>query len=203
MWDMWGRPNIGFEISVRHHLRKRAKKMPDTKIEPINTDPALAKEKTNSSVDEFEVSRNHDEAKNAAAAAKTAKEESSKPSTSVCSNAISVKSIDENGDDDSTIVDSDVDEDVRFYSHDIIEANANCCPTTVGECSALFTTPSTLRPNIGSIAVQSSSDILFGNRTHYHGPVTFIIDNKEWRPNERANGNGDASVEKKACGTTI
>lgn len=196
--------------------------MPDTYIEPVNIVPALANEKNNSFVDKFEVSINHEETKNAAATATTEKEKSPSPSTSTCSNAISIKSIEDNGDDDSTIADSDV-EDVYIHSDDDIGTNIvehsqgtvmmNCCPSTDGECSVLSTTASStsaLRPNIGSIAVQNSSDITFGNKTYYHGPVTikqFMYDNKKWRPNDSANDNpaynADAGDEEKKTDGTI
>lgn len=47
---------------------------------------------------------------------------------------------------------------------------------------------SDVKPNIGSIAVQNSSDITFGNKTFYQGPVTikqFVYDkNNKWKETE-------------------
>lgn len=48
------------------------------------------------------------------------------------------------------------------------------------------------KPQIGSIAVQNSSDITFGNKTFYQGPVTikqFLLDHNKWKPNESGNEN--------------
>lgn len=42
------------------------------------------------------------------------------------------------------------------------------------------------RPNIGSIALQNSSDITFGDKTFYQGPVTvkqFFLEKDRWRTN--------------------
>lgn len=48
-------------------------------------------------------------------------------------------------------------------------------------------------PNIGSIAVQNSSDITFGNKTFYQGPVTikqFVYDKTKWRTSEFPSSEG-------------
>lgn len=48
------------------------------------------------------------------------------------------------------------------------------------------------KPQIGSIAVQNSSDITFGNKTFYQGPVTikqFLLDHNKWKPNENGQEN--------------
>lgn len=58
------------------------------------------------------------------------------------------------------------------------------------------------KPNVGSIAVQSSSDITFGNKTFYDGPVTikqFHLDTNKWRQNGVDNAayvhsNGDGAI---------
>lgn len=52
------------------------------------------------------------------------------------------------------------------------------------------------KPNIGSIALQNSSDITFGNKTFYHGPVTikqFLLDSKQWKENGHENSGYHAS----------
>lgn len=48
------------------------------------------------------------------------------------------------------------------------------------------------KPDIDSIAVQNSSDITFGNKTFYEGPVTikqFMYENQKWRPTDHENDN--------------
>lgn len=47
------------------------------------------------------------------------------------------------------------------------------------------------RPNIGSIALQNSSDITFGDKTFYQGPVTvkqFFLEKDRWRTVDAAAG---------------
>ena len=61
------------------------------------------------------------------------------------------------------------------------------------------------RPNIESIVVQNSSDITFGNKTFYQGPVTikqFLLDKDRWKRSENGitndgfHGSTDGSVNK-------
>lgn len=62
------------------------------------------------------------------------------------------------------------------------------------ECVVASASSATVRPNIGSIAVQNSSDITFGNKTFYQGPVTIKQyikdkDKNKWTPSDKANDN--------------
>ncbi|XP_031623044.1 peptidoglycan-recognition protein LC-like [Contarinia nasturtii] len=53
--------------------------------------------------------------------------------------------------------------------------------------SSILCTNNDAKPNIGSIAVQNSSDITFGNKTFYQGPVTikqFVYDKNKWNETE-------------------
>lgn len=132
------------------------------------------------------------------------------PNHSLCSQTISITTLDDN-DEASSVAESDLECDAAISDDDDVDG-----PTVLsrqqhtihgdrnevvlvsnhsdgGDQSILAATSnSALRPNIGSIAVQNSSDITFGNKTFYQGPVTikqFISDNNKWRPTGRANDN--------------
>lgn len=122
------------------------------------------------------------------------------PNTSLCSQIISITTLDDN--DDSSVAESDVEFDADNNSNNqtmvqnlgggngILLMNGQ---SDDGDRSILSSASnSALRPNIGSIAVQNSSDITFGNKTFYQGPVTikqFMYDNQRWRPSDQANDN--------------
>lgn len=95
-----------------------------------------------------------------------------------------------NGYDDSSVFDSSSDMDSDF--DDIIQSpssylnNVNLSSSNgfVMIDKNLHTQNNDVRPTIGSIAVQNSSDITFGNKTFYQGPVTikqFVYDKNKWR----------------------
>lgn len=100
--------------------------------------------------------------------------------------------------DDSSVVDSDEDEIVEqppplsaFVSEKIIGLNDNQTHDAV----VMVSQPGTVaepKTNIGSIAVKDSSDITFGNKTFYQGPVTikqFMLTNNTWKPSNGAHDN--------------
>lgn len=66
--------------------------------------------------------------------------------------------------------------------------------------SSILCANNDIKPNIGSIAVQNSSDITFGNKTFYQGPVTikqFVYDKNKWKetdvPSSEAGGVASAT----------
>lgn len=117
-------------------------------------------------------------------------------SNSLHSKNVPILTLGENG-DDSSIVDSDEDcEDERSPSGmratdpkakvltndgssgvpDVIHSHEHEAP----------------KLNIGSIALQNSTGITFGNKTFYQGPVTikqFLYDNNKWKPTVQGNVN--------------
>lgn len=109
------------------------------------------------------------------------------------SNNISIVTLDEY-DDDSSVVDSDSDfEEIPNQKIDritspsgIVLVNKNIEPSNLCQSSVLCGN-SDAKSHIGSIAVQNSSDITFGNKTFYQGPVTikqFVYDKNKWKENE-------------------
>lgn len=119
--------------------------------------------------------------------------------------------------DDSSVVysdsDSDFDDIVRSpaslhndlnksSSSGIMMIDTNLDPAMPRHASVLCANEE-VKPNIGSIAVQNSSDITFGNKTFYQGPVTikqFVYDkNNKWKETElppAATAAGAASATK-------
>lgn len=126
------------------------------------------------------------------------------PGNSICSQNISIVTIDENA-DDSSIADSDSDfEDIQDSdkkTENILAETSKGATNGIilvnngsnrGDSSDFISTSSNVKPNIGSIAVQNSSDITFGNKTFYQGPVTikqFLYENNKWTPSDQANSN--------------
>lgn len=106
-------------------------------------------------------------------------------------NNISIVTLDEN-ELESSVVDSDSDVedtvnsscDYKTNTSGIVLVNKNFDQPNVGQSSILCTTNNDANPRIGSIAVQNSSDITFGNKTFYQGPVTikqFLYDKNKWK----------------------
>lgn len=113
------------------------------------------------------------------------------------SNNVSIESLDGDG-SDSSIADSDSDfEDSLPIEPNVILENIrginNVNRNTSGivvlnqgqpVVSEISSANSAVKPQIGSIAVQNSSDITFGNKTFYQGPVTikqFLLENDKWK----------------------
>lgn len=75
----------------------------------------------------------------------------------------------------------------QLSSSGIMMTNTNL-DTTMPRQSSLMCANNDIKPNIGSIAVQNSSNITFGDKTFYQGPVTikqFIYDkNNKWKETE-------------------
>lgn len=101
--------------------------------------------------------------------------------------------------DSSIASDSDCDFDIQDYniastSNDRIEnvENGGGVITTGAIVVSQNIEKDVTKPQIGSIAVQNSSDITFGNKTFYQGPVTikqFLLDHNKWKPNENGHEN--------------
>lgn len=68
-------------------------------------------------------------------------------------------------DDKSSVFDSDSNFDSDSESGDVIIHDDSCQ-------SNILQTNDVNKPNIGSIAIQNSSDITFGDKTFYNGAVT-------------------------------
>lgn len=116
----------------------------------------------------------------------------SSTTNSIGSNNISIVTIDEN-ENDSSVIDSDSDAD------DVVNCNDNDYRSPSGivlvdkivdpnVCqSSILCANNDVNSNIGSIAVQNSSDITFGNKTFYQGPVTikqFVLDKNKWKESD-------------------
>lgn len=129
-------------------------------------------------------------------------------------NHISIVSLDDDDDDDgncsSSIADSDSDLDNMSVNLSTLMANGmvhapqssadgirsngmivinNGLPTDIikSEASGSNGTAGNNRPHIGSIALQNSTDITFGDKTFYQGPVTvkqFFLEKDQWRRQE-------------------
>lgn len=118
----------------------------------------------------------------------SSKRQRSPTANSIGSNNISIATLD---DDESSVVDSDSDIEDVINSFDrnhrstsgIVLVNKNVDPPNLCQSSILCAN-NDIKPNIGSIAVQNSSDITFGNKTFYQGPVTikqFFTDKNKWK----------------------
>lgn len=100
-----------------------------------------------------------------------------------------------NGYDDSSVFDSSSDMDSDFddiiqspssYLNNVNLSSGNGCVVVDKHLSTAMNPHSSndIKPTIGSIAVQNSRDITFGNKTFYQGPVTikqFVYDKNKWR----------------------
>lgn len=135
---------------------------------------------------------------------------------SLGSNKMSIVTLDDQNDDDddddddyydngsvsdgSSVIDSDSDvgEFVPSQHHSnlneslpssgIMMMDKNLDIGALPRHSSIWCANNDIKPNIGSIAVQNSSDITFGNKTFYQGPVTikqFVYDkNNKWKETE-------------------
>lgn len=117
----------------------------------------------------------------------------SKTTSSLGSNNISIATIDEN-ESDSSMIDSGSDDNEEFVNRNegeynlstsgIVLVNKSLDQPSAMQSSILYPSSHDTIPNIGSIAVQNSSDITFGNKTFYQGPVTikqFVYDKTKWK----------------------
>lgn len=115
---------------------------------------------------------------------------------SLDSNNVSIVTLDEYG-DDSSIIDSDEDCDDVFSP---IEMRTTATNGIVSANDDSSNAPNVIHSHehdapklsIGSIAVQNSSGITFGNKTFYQGPVTikqFLYDKNKWKPTDTGNDN--------------
>lgn len=111
------------------------------------------------------------------------------------SNNVTIESL---SDGDSSVVDSDSDIDEIPKTASDFFRNTSVCVTSgshdqsqgvivINETISSDKNDVVKHPQIGSIAVQNSSDITFGNKTFYQGPVTikqFLLEKNQWRPTE-------------------
>lgn len=124
---------------------------------------------------------------------------SSSPSPS--SNNVTIESLSD--DDCSSVVDSDSDIDEIPKSAAEFFRNKAVCTTNgihdqnqgvivINETNSSDNSNVVKQPQIGSIAVQNSTDITFGNKTFYQGPVTikqFLLEKNQWRATDNGADN--------------
>lgn len=114
---------------------------------------------------------------------------------SINSNNVSIKTLDEN--DHSSVSDSDSDvenvnmneSDFQSASNGMVLVNNSIDPKKLSQSNILCTNNETSKANIGSIAIQNSSDITFGDKTFINGPVTikqFLMDEgtNKWKKSD-------------------
>lgn len=135
------------------------------------------------------------------------------PADSLRSNHISIVSLNDE-DDSSSLADSDSDlEDIHekvpaFIAQAIRNGAPPPIPSSSNGMIVINNGVSSIsemvsgggmgngRPNIGSIALQNSSDITFGDKTFYQGPVTvkqFFLEKDRWRTMEGTGADGLAT----------
>lgn len=118
-------------------------------------------------------------------------------SPSPVSNNVTIESLSDG--DSSSVVDSDSDiDEIPKSAADFFRTKTVCTTNSSHEQnqgvivinetnSSDNSNVATKQPQIGSIAVQNSSDITFGNKTFYQGPVTikqFLLEKNQWRQTE-------------------
>lgn len=166
-----------------------------------NTDDVKILNTTNGTLNSKQINTNEMEENKKNELDSTSKEPSddrkSLSTNSLNSNNVSIVTLDENA-DDSSAIDSDEDcEDVfspskmrATASNGIVLVNDGSNSNVPGVINSYEHDAPKL--NIGSIAVQNSSGITFGNKTFYQGPVTikqFLYDNNKWTPTDQGNDN--------------
>lgn len=115
---------------------------------------------------------------------------------SVDSNNVSIVTLDEN-EENSSVIDSDTDDDevINNIDSEYKSPYGNVVSKAVNSSnlsqSSILCSNNDSKPNIGSIAVQNSSDITFGNKTFYQGPVTIIYkslgdDKNKWKETQKS-----------------
>lgn len=120
------------------------------------------------------------------------------PSNSVRSNQMSIVSLDDNDVDSSSIADSDSDDDhvpsqsefmagalsaAKSRESNKICADGNGVIVINNAGGGLISGGDSTRPNIGSIALQNSSDITFGDKKYFQAPVTikkYYLEKDQW-----------------------
>lgn len=124
-----------------------------------------------------------------------------KPSKFDChslSPSITNVTIESLSDGDSSIIDSDSDlDELPKTAADFFRSKVVCSASgsdeqnegviVINETNSSDKNNVIKQPQIGSIAVQNSSDITFGNKTFYQGPVTikqFLLEKNQWRSTE-------------------
>lgn len=136
---------------------------------------------------------------------------------SLRSTHISVVSLDEDDEDSSSIADSDSDlDEIPTKATDFIidsiggisgnSVHKNGLPNGANGLIVINNSSKQLaesgenpvKPNIGSIAVQNSSDITFGNKTFYQGPVTikqFLLEKNQWKQRDQTGGTANGGFD--------
>lgn len=116
--------------------------------------------------------------------------------SSPISNNVTIESLSD--DDSSSVVDSDSDiDEIPKTASDFFQNKVVCTTNgsheqnqgviVINEKNSSDNNNVAKQPQIGSIAVQNSTDITFGNKTFYQGPVTikqFLLEKNQWRQTE-------------------
>lgn len=93
--------------------------------------------------------------------------------------------------DDSSVFDSSSEADSDF--DDIMPSSSSIMvmdkklDTAMHGHSSIMCANNDINPSIGNVAIQNSTDITFGNKTYYQGPVTikqFVIRKDNWKETE-------------------
>lgn len=131
------------------------------------------------------------------------------PANSMRSNDMSIVSLDDDDVDSSSIADSDSDDDhvpsqsefmagalsaSKSREKNNICADGNAVIVINNAGGGLISGGDSTRPNIGSIALQNSSDITFGDKKYFQAPVTikkYYLEKDQWI---RRDGEGDATT---------
>lgn len=120
------------------------------------------------------------------------------PSNSVRSNEMSIVSLDDDDVDSSSVADSDSDDDhvpsqsefmagalssAKSREQNKICSGGNGVIVINNAGGGLISGGDSTRPNIGSIALQNSSDITFGDKKYFQAPVTikkYYLEKDQW-----------------------
>lgn len=125
--------------------------------------------------------------------------------TSDSINNISIETLDDDN-EDSSVVDSDSDCENHIQSTQqneygassgIVLVNRNVDPHNSCRSNSSYSNNNS-SPNFGSIAIQNSQDITFGNKTYNQGTVNYYINSQnEWKkvdPDHNQHYNSDANI---------
>lgn len=171
--------------------------LPPTDIN-IDVQPTAADDVRNKEPNSISNMVNTDEPVNISTSTTTIITSTDSPSNSVRSNQMSIVSLDDDDVDSSSIADSDSDDDhvpsqsefmagalsaAKSREENLICADGNGVIVINNAGGGLISGGDSTRPNIGSIALQNSSDITFGDKKYFQAPVTikkYYLEKDQW-----------------------
>lgn len=167
------------QFIVSKNVMKLKQKMSDIVLSAANLNTLDKKSEYNKSIGDYVQNKTDNSA---------ISQQRSSPKNSIGSNNISIVTLDEN-ESDSSVIDSDSESDtdeaincneIAYRSSiDTQLVDKNVKLQNIGHSSDLRTNDG-VRPNVGNICVQNSSDIIIGGNKVFHGPVTinhYVHDN--------------------------